>query len=161
MINFDKLSSGQGCRFILSPNCSIGWRTLVIFYAVTCTMIVSIGVFFALQGMWLVLPFSGLEMIALGGALYLTSRKVHRREVITLDQSYVRVEKGVRKVDQSWEFAMAGTRIFEESPGRYRRAQKLMLGAHGDYVEVGAFLNSREKGMLAFQLKDCIIPRCF
>ena len=157
MINIDKLSSDRGYRFVLSPNCSISWRELVIFYCFTCVVIASIGIFFTLQGMWLVLPFSGLEMLILGAALYLTSRKVHRREVITLDTERVRVEKGVQKVDQFWEFAAAGTRIFEEPGERRHAARKLILGAHGRYVEVGDFLDRPEKDALAFQLKDCII----
>lgn len=159
MINVDKLKSDRGYRFILSPNCSISWRDLIIFYCLTCVVIAAIGVFFTLQGMWLVLPFSGLEMMILGAALYLTSRKVHRREIITLDDERVRIEKGVQKVDQSWEFAAAGTRIFEEKTGRRHAARRLVLGAHGNYVEVGDFLNNQEKDALAFQLKGCIIRR--
>ena len=139
MINVDKLSSDRGYRFILSPNCSISWRDLVIFYCFTCFVILAIGIFFTLQGLWLVLPFSGLEMMVLGAALYLTSRKVHRREIITLDQERVRVEKGVQKVDQSWEFATAGTRIFSEPGERRFAASRLILGAHGNYVEVAIF----------------------
>jgi uncharacterized membrane protein len=157
MVNIDKLNSDRGYRFVLSPNCSISWRELVIFYCLTCVVIVAIGVFFTLQGMWLVLPFSGLEMMVLGTALYLTSRKVHRREVITLDPERVRVEKGVRKVDQLWEFATPGTRVFEEPDARRNAARRLILGAHGRYVEVGDFLNRLEKDALAFQLKGCII----
>jgi len=55
---------------VLSPNCSIAWRDLVMFYLLTCVIALSIGVFFTLQGLWLVLPFSGLEMLALGYCLY-------------------------------------------------------------------------------------------
>jgi Integral membrane protein (DUF2244) len=54
---------------------------------------VSCGAFFTLQGLWLVLPFSGLEMLALGIGLYVTSRRVYRREVITLDPECTRIEK--------------------------------------------------------------------
>ena len=96
MISVDKINSGTGCRFVLSPNCSISWRELIAFYLLTCLVAVAVGVFFTLQGLWLVLPFSGLEMLALGTALYLTSRKVYRREVITLDAHTTRVEKGVQ-----------------------------------------------------------------
>jgi uncharacterized membrane protein len=159
MINVDKLCSDRGYRFILSPNCSISWRELVFFYCLTCVVIAAIGIFFTLQGMWLVLPFSGLEMMVLGAALYATSRKVHRREIITLDEERVRIEKGVHKVDQCWEFTAAGTRIFEEQIGRRHAARRLILGAHGNYVEVGDFLNNQEKEALAFQLKGCIILR--
>ncbi|MCP4982937.1 MAG: DUF2244 domain-containing protein [Gammaproteobacteria bacterium] len=42
-------------------------------------MALAVGLFFSLHGLWLVLPFSGLEMLVLGLGLYLTSRKVYRR----------------------------------------------------------------------------------
>jgi len=157
MVQIDKASSENGYRIVLSPNCSIGWRDLVIFYAFTCVVALAVGLFFTLQGLWLVLPFSGLEMLALGYCLYLTSRKVYRREVIILARDRTRIEKGVQRVDQSWEFETPWLRLIDEKvepPGKQR---KLAIGSHGNYVEVGDFLDNFEKDALAFKLKDCII----
>jgi len=116
-----------------------------------------IGLLFTFGGMWLVLPFSGLEMLALGTALYLTSRKVHRREVITLDSNRVVIEKGVSRIEQRWQFETAGTRLIDEKNGLPGSHRKLVLGAYGKYVEIGDFLDNLEKDELAFRLKDCII----
>ena len=157
MVSVSKFDSSDSFRFVLSPNCSITWRELVLFYIFTCVVALAIGIFFTLQGLWLVLPFSGLEMLALGFALYLTSRKVNRKEVITLDQRRTRVEKGVQRIDQSWEFETPWILLIDEPAGRPGRARKLAIGSHGNYVEVGEFLDKSEKDRLAFQLKDCII----
>ena len=157
MISVDKLNSGTGYRFVLSPNCSISWRELLAFYLLTCLVAVAVGVFFTLQGLWLVLPFSGLEMAALGTALYLTSRKVYRREVITLDAHTTRVEKGVQRVDQSWEFQTPWVRFRDVRQGTRSDQRKLFIEVSGDSVEVGSFLANSEKDALAFRLKDCII----
>ena len=157
MINIDKIGSDNRYRFVILPNCSISWRELLVFYLLTCVLALGIGLLFFSAGMWLVLPFSGLEMLALGTALYLTSRKVHRREVITLDSKRVIIEKGVSRVDQSWEFETVGTRLIDEKPGARGGRRKLVLGAHGNYVEIGEFLDNLEKDELAFRLKDCII----
>jgi hypothetical protein len=78
MISVDNISSGENYRFVLSPNCSISWRELLL--------------------------FSRLEMLALDIGLYVTSRKVYRREVTTLDPECTRIEKGVQRADQIWEF---------------------------------------------------------
>ena len=139
------------------PNCSISWRGLVIFYLANCVVLLAIGVFFTLQGLWLVLPFSGLEMLALGSAFYLTSRKVHRKEVITLDRRYTRIEKGVQRVDQRWQFDTPWTRLIDRQTGVSGGHRKLALGSHGNFVEVGDFLDNSEKDRLAFTLKGCII----
>jgi uncharacterized membrane protein len=157
MVSVSKFNSSDSFRFVLSPNCSISWRELVLFYIFTCVVALAIGVFFTLQGLWLVLPFSGLEMLALGFGLYLTSRKVNRKEVITLDQRRTRVEKGVQQIDQCWDFETPWIRLVDEPTGRPDRPRKLAIGSHGNYVEVGEFLDNSEKDRLAFQLKDCII----
>ncbi len=157
MIKIDRDGGENGIRFVLSPNCSISWRELVLFYALTCFVALAIGLFFTFQGFWLVLPFSGLEMAALGLCLYLTSRKVCRQEVITLERERTLIEKGVRQVDQSWEFETPWLRLIDEKSGPRDRHRKLAIGSHGNYVEVGNFLNHSEKDALAFKLKDCII----
>ena len=157
MIRVNKLNSGESYRFVLTPNCSISWRELLLFYLLTCVVALAIGLLFTLQGLWLVLPFSGLEMLALGVGLYLTSRKVYRREVITLDRNCTRIEKGVQRVQQSWEFETPWVRVIDQPQNEHRARRMLALGMSGESVEVGSFLANSEKEALAFQLKDCII----
>lgn len=157
MVNISKQDSEDSYRIVLSPNCSITWRELVVFYLFTCVIAMAVGLFFTLQGMWLVLPFSGLEMLALGIGLYVTSRRVHRKEVITMDRDRTRIEKGVQRVAQSWEFKTPWVRIIDEPTGARNPARRLAIGMHGAVVEVGSFLAKSEKDELAFQLKDCII----
>ena len=157
MIRVERVNSGEGVRFVLSPNCSISWRELVIFYCLTCMIALAVGLFFTLQGMWLVLPFSGLEMLLLGIGLYVTSRKANRREVITLDPENTRIEKGVQRVDQCWEFKTSWVRVIDERKGSRGDSRTLAIGMSGESVEVGSFLANSEKDALAFQLKDCII----
>ena len=157
MVSIEKVQSGDRYRFVLSPNCSISWRELVAFYLLTCVVALAVGLFFTLQGLWLVLPFSGLEMLALGIGLYVTSRKVYRREVITLDPHCMRVEKGVRKVHQSWEFKTSWVRVIDECPNDRSAGRMLTISGSGESVEIGNFLANSEKDALAFQLKDCIL----
>ena len=82
---------------------------------------------------------------------------MHRKEVITLDRRHTRIEKGVQRVSQSWQFDTPWTRLIDLQPGNSSRRRTLALGSHGNYVEVGDFLDNSEKDRLAFTLKDCII----
>ena len=157
MISIDKAYSSSGYRFVLSPNRSISWHELLLFYIFTSLLVLAIGLFFTLQGLWLILPFSGIEIAALGFCLYLTSRKVYRREVITLYRDRTRIEKGLYQAEESWEFETSWISLRDENPGAFETRRKLALGSHGKYVEVGGFLDDLEKDELAFQLKDCII----
>lgn len=157
MIEYDHIESPREYRIVLSPNCSISWRETIIFYLITCVLALFIGLFFAFNGMWLVLPFSGLEMLALGTGLYVVSRNAHRREVISLDEQRVKIEKGIQKLDDQWEFKTHWTRLKVHEKDGIHKDISLSLGSHGEYVEVGDFLSKNEKDDLAFRLKDCII----
>ena len=141
----------------LSPNCSISWRELLLFYLLTCVVALAIGLFFTLQGLWLVLPFSGLEMLALGIGLYFTSRKVYRREVITLDRSARESKKVCSGRSVSGNSRRPGCASSTTVRMVLRARRKLAIGMSGESVEVGSFLANWEKDALAFQLKDCII----
>ena len=132
MISVDKVSSGESYRFVLSPNCSISWPELLVFYCLTC-------------------------VVALGVGLFITSRKVYRREVITLDPQCTRIEKGVQRIDQIWEFKTAWVRVVDDCREGRGDRRTLAIGVSGESVEVGSFLANWEKDALAFQLKDCII----
>ena len=157
MVNIDKNNARGDARFLLTPNLSISWQGLILFYFCTCLVALTVGIFFLLQGLWLILPFSGMEMLALGLALYLTSLKAHQRQVITIEENRVRVEKGARNPDQSWEFDKVWVRVFNEFNTGSNKGRRLELGSHGIFVEIGEFLNNIEKDELAFELKDCII----
>ena len=65
-------------RFLIRPNCSLQWREVVRFYLGIAAVSFGIAVAFALQGAWLVLPFAGIEMAVLGGALYIVARRGYR-----------------------------------------------------------------------------------
>ena len=157
MINIDKINSESCFRIVLTPNRSISWAELVGFYLLTCLLALAIGLFFSVQGVWMVLPFSGLEMLVLGIGLYITSRKVYRREVITLDKQWLRIEKGSGEATARWKFNTSWVRLNRVPNARKLGSQGIEIGSHGSYVEVGDFLDVFEKDALAFQLKDCII----
>jgi len=157
MINVKKDTRNNSFRLILTPNRSMSWRQMLVFYLITCVLALTIALFFLIQGLWMILPFSGLEMLVLGVGLYLTSLDAYRFEVITVDAELVKVSKGRRNPDQKWEFKKAWVSLdFEKSTSCLQQTH-VKLGSHGKFVVIGDFLNNKEKDDLAFQLKDCII----
>jgi hypothetical protein len=67
--------------FVIQPNPPLAWSTLF-------------GVFAAMAGLPLVLPFSGLEVLVLGVALYLSAVRGSVREVIRIQDAAVVYEAG-------------------------------------------------------------------
>ena len=61
---------------VSTPHCSISPAGLACVFASLACLVVVIGAGFALAGAWLVLPFSGLEVLVLGGAFLAHARSI-------------------------------------------------------------------------------------
>ncbi|MDX1800905.1 MAG: DUF2244 domain-containing protein, partial [Marinobacter sp.] len=56
----------DGVRLLLSPNCSLSWRDNVRIWIALCALSAIIVTGMVWAGAWLVFPFAGLELGALG-----------------------------------------------------------------------------------------------
>ena len=56
-------------------NCSISPQGLALAFVLLAAVAIGIGVGFAAVGAWLVLPFAGLEALALGAAFFAVARR--------------------------------------------------------------------------------------
>lgn len=161
MIISQKDSEIYSKRIVLIPNRSINWPILVKFYIFICSLSLTIAMVFTFFGYWIVLPFYGLEMIALGVGLYITCRKIYRQEVILVGKDTLRIEKGGETVHKSWNFDKYWVRITLENKGSISKSLCLKVGSHGKYIEVGSFLTRSEKESLAIELNNVIIQHEF
>lgn len=57
-----------------TSRCSISPAGLACVFAVLATVVLAIGVGFAIAGAWLILPFAGLEVLMLGAAFVVHAR---------------------------------------------------------------------------------------
>ena len=138
-------------RFELLPNRSSSWAQTRRFLIVIALFNGLIALLFAWQGLWLVSPFSGLEVAALGAGLYCCSRATYRRELILVEgdgSSCCAVVTGSSRRD---EFARAWVRLQWQSVCERGRS-RLQLGSHGRFFEIGAFLVETERRQLAGDL---------
>ncbi len=161
MIFYDTDQENHIYRIVLIPNRSISWPILIRFYIFTCFISFSIASIFAFLGYWMVLPFSGLEMLALGIGLYLVSRKIYAQEVVTFHGDKILIEKGFQRAEQHWEFDKHWAKVSVEKQESHPKRQQIFIGSHGTQVELGAFLHDSEKESLAFELNAGILSRNF
>ena len=138
---------------VLRPNGSLN-RSQALSLLVFCGLLMgTVGGFSAAAGAWLVLPFSGLEWMLLAYCLHLSLRQSQEREVITITNDLVRVEKGRDKPVQTYQFQRAWVMLdWMQSPIR-GRPSRLTLRLHGKEVEIGRFLVESERQVLARELK--------
>jgi len=144
---------------ILSPNGSLSLRQSIALLAFCALLMGSIAGVFAVLGAWLVLPFSGLEWLLLAYCLHVSRKRSAEREVITITDAVVRVEKGRKAPTQTYKFQRAWVMLdWRESPVR-GRPSRLALRLHGKEVEIGGFLVESERRALARELRLLLTSR--
>ena len=100
-----------GWRFVLRPNRSATWAQSKRFLAIVATACLGVAGAFASVGYWPVLPFAGAEVALLTFALWWTSHRTARTEVVDIDSETVDVEKGREEPEQRWSFQRAWARV--------------------------------------------------
>ena len=144
----------SNCRFIIRPNCSLTWRGTMLFYGGVSVVAMTIAIMFALKGIWLILPFAGIELIALGACLYITSCKASECEVVHIQQDIVRVERGRFRPHHQVEFLRAWARVDLKTHQQAWYPSRLTIRSMGKEVEIGARLNEEERLQLARELRQ-------
>jgi uncharacterized membrane protein len=138
---------------VLRPNGSLNRRQSIALLAFCALLMGTISTVFALLGAWLVLPFSGLEWLLLAYCLHLSRRQSAEREIITITDALVRVEKGRESVGETYKFQRAWVKLAWNQPQALGRPSRLALSLHGKEVEIGRFLVESERQALAKELR--------
>lgn len=141
----------QHC-FILHPNRSLTWRQNVWVFGFFCLVTLAIALPLAAMGFWLVLPFAGLELLAVGTGLYLVTCRCHEREVICIAADSIRIERGRLRPQQRWVLSRTWARVELQDCPRHWYPSRLLIRAHNRTVEIGRFLAEEERHQLAREL---------
>lgn len=111
-----------------------------------------IGIAFCFLGAWLVLPFVGLEIVALAYAFYYVNRHEADYESISIDGDGLVVERCVGEsvsrqvINPYWVTVVQ----HELANGELH----LYLQSHGKELEIGRYLTRKQRELLAKQLKQ-------
>lgn len=133
-------------RIVIAPNCSLNGREALGFFVAIAGVSLLIALAFAIQGYWPVLPFAGAELALLGWAFARGHRRGRYREVITIDEGCVTLEKGYGPGEWRHEFNRHWVRPRLET--RAWRDCHVMLASHGKQIEVGECLTVEERRAL-------------
>jgi uncharacterized membrane protein len=141
------------CRFTLKPNCSLSWRWVKRLVMGLGCCILAVGAYWVSLGAWLVLPFTGLELLFLGAGFYLSSLVGHSREVIEIDGEDLRVLRGGNRLQAVARLPRYWTRATLSRDPRGWYPSRLVLRCHGRRVEVATRLIESEREDLAAELQ--------
>lgn len=166
MVARKRLAGTEAYAFVLRPNCSMSWRALVWFFTITCLLSMTIAIGFSFMGAWMIFPFAGLEMLALGAVLYICASRATRCELIEIDDRQVTVSKGRYQPAERLEFERQWARVWIRPSGHDWYPSELLIRSHGREVEVGGFLDEEERQGLAGRLaeilhcnEEAVLPR--
>ncbi len=139
-------------QFIVQHNQSLSWRGNKIFIINVGILSFSIAGVFALHGLWLILPFVGLEILILSVALYTCCLRNRYKEVITVGNEKLIVEKGLQQPNETWEFDRAWVNLELRDSKLLGHPSKLLVRSKGSQTEIGECLTDEERESLARSL---------
>jgi uncharacterized membrane protein len=147
--------------FELRPNSSLTPRAAAIFYGSLVAILLGIGLGCAALGFWPVLPFAGLELAVLYGAVTWVLRRAEAREYIRVDDASVLVEKCDRdrrgtthRIAYAFQRPWTRLELRPGSPAHW--PSRLLFRSRGRSVEVGAFLTDGERRGLKDRLAELL-----
>jgi len=140
-------------RFVVQGNQSMSWRANCWLAAALGVVIMSIAIAMASQGLWLVIPFAGAEVLFVLYCLYLTVKRLARKEVITVADDAVKLEWGEKGPERQVDLPLHWSRLRYHCPDSEFEVGELVLSAHGRRYPLGQALGRDEKRRLYNKLK--------
>lgn len=141
-------------RWIVKRNCSASPRQLAAVFASVVALSFLIGAGFAAYGLWMVLPFVGIELIAVATAFVCYGRHAGDFEAIELSGGKLRIEQVRGGQHSTLQLALPRVRV--ESDDSALTRSRLLLVAADLRIEIGAHLLEARRRRLALELKRAL-----
>jgi uncharacterized membrane protein len=143
-------------RILLRPNRSWTWRGNLLLAGTLLLVSGSTAMVFASRGLWLVLPFTALELAVLVACLYYCVRRTYQQEVLTFSADYLEFERGVRRPQLKCRFQRFFARFQVEPAAHPWYRKRVALRCGRTELQVGSFLPGDEVDELVSALRSMI-----
>lgn len=142
----------------LQPSRSLSQRGLVILISLVVTANAALALRALQAGGWPVLPFLGLDLLALVAAFWLNNRAARMHERIVLDADALTISHVAPSGRSTrWGFEPAWVRIAVDESAR--PGGRVTVTTHGKGVALAAFLTPAERREVAAALNDALRRR--
>ena len=143
---FKAETKGDSLSIDLAPNKSSSINENLVFFGFLSLICLTFGIGFFFIGATMILPFAGLEVLALILILRINRKWLNQKQALHLDKLYVKIEKDDKKM------------IFDRFLSKFLVEQNnskkvLYLKSNNEKIEIGSFLNEEEKEELINLLK--------
>ena len=140
-------------RWVLKRNCSLAPRQLLGFYLVLCGVCLGIATICLQQGAWPVMPFAGIELLAVGIGLIVYARHAADRESMVLQRGRFSVQCTLGNRSEVAEFVPAWVRIDRRDGHR----SLIEVSGQGRRIAVGRFVRPEHRRALADELRLALL----
>ncbi len=130
----------------LAPNKSSSVNENFVFFGFLSLICLTFGIGFFFVGATMILPFAGLEVLALILILRTNRKWLNQRQVLYLDKLYVKLEENKRKITFD---RFLSKFIVEENNSK----KELFIKSNNQKIAIGSFLNQEEREQLIELLK--------
>ena len=130
----------------LRPNKSSSLRQNVLFFGMLSLICITFGVGFFIAGAPLILPFAGLEILALVTIIKLNRDWSNQLQILAIDKLHVKITNNKRKKVYD---RFLSKFLIQEKNG----AKVILLQSHKEQIKIGRFLTADEKDELIAILK--------
>ena len=146
------MSSTINFRSITKPSFSLTSTARLRLFLALALLPLIIAIAFAVAGIWLVLPFAGLELFALGYAFYYISLHAQDYEDIKIANNCLTIERrnniqtSQKTLNPYWAQVVIEPILGGET--------RIWLRSHGESTEIGCYMNNAERVELARKLQS-------
>lgn len=139
---------GAGFTYFKRHASSLDLRLLLLVFGSLALFSLLIAAGFAAAGAWLLLPFAGIEIAALGVATRHILRRAGDFERLAVQGDRILVQIRERGLAQQFEFDRYWARVVPGTGGT------VALRSHGREVEIGRFCGAAGRQMLVRELRS-------
>lgn len=153
-------NNGEMKTIILSPNRSVEWSQVKLWLLFLSFPAIVIATGWLIVGVWIILPFVGLELGLLSFFMYRICYQNYYQQTITVDNDYVTVLIGIHSPQQLHQFSRDDCYLNVNKPSKPIENLTLTLQSESFNVDIGHFLNQSDleltrKSLVAAGLMEC------
>lgn len=144
--------------WLIKRNCSASPRQLALVFGSLVAVSFMFGLGFAVFGLWMVLPFVGVELVAVAAAFFCYGWHAadFERIAVAADRLSVEHVEGARK--RQWQFDPRQTHVQIESSGRrWGSRVHVFLMAPGVSLELGRYLLDHRRSQLGREIMSSLM----
>jgi uncharacterized membrane protein len=143
--------------WLIKRNCSASPAQMAAVFGSLVAVSLAFGAAFAAMGLWMVLPFVGLEIVAVAVAFLCHGRHAADVERIELAADRLTVDRVDADRHRRWEFDPRRVRVEVEERGKGFGARvRVRLASRGERIEIGSHLMDEKRAVLARELRTAL-----